>query len=62
MWELNEVWLGSGSLNEFLRTPSLALNVVEVRPMYVFSGSTVGADSSLAFLTAIKFSQFCVQL
>ena len=35
MWLLREVWLASGSLNEFLWTPSLALNVVEVNPMYV---------------------------
>ena len=35
IWVLREVWFASGSLNEFLCTPSLALNVVEVKPMQV---------------------------
>ena len=33
MWLLRAVWLASGSLNEFLWTPSLALKVVEASPM-----------------------------
>ena len=35
IWLLSEVWLASGSLNEFLCVPSLALNVVDVNPIYV---------------------------
>ena len=38
---LKDVWLAFGSLNEFLCTPSLALKVVDVRPMYVFVAPSV---------------------